>query len=454
MSAETLSEQLAGHCLALSCDQLAPDVVDAAKMHILDSIGCLLAGSRLDPGRRAYQLAVSASGKNAEAKLYGTELRASSLEAAQAMATAAHCGELDDIHGGAATCIGAIIVPALLVLAERYGGSGRRLIEAALAGYETMARVGLSIDASKLFARGWWPSTVCGAFGVASAGARFLDWPVEKTANALGVAALHAGGMLTGGQEGATARHLAFGAAARNGLLALLATEQGLSGPKRGFEDPRGFCFTLCAEPKFDSLQNFDRFHVLEVAFKPYPCARQLHAGVEALLRLIQRHTIGANDFRSIELAVPTQNAAMVNRPMTPTLRAATLGSGQYVMAVTALRGKIDLLSFEDEYLASDAVRQLMMQVTVTASVELDRHFPKFWAGRVVVALSDGRKFTEEIIAPKGEVENPMARLDIEEKFFGLAAPVLGESKTVATINEVSSLDSRASLAPLLGLLG
>ena len=142
------------------------------------------------------------------------------------MATAAHCGELDDIHGGAATCIGAMVVPALLAMAEKHGGSGRQFLEAAIAGYETIARIGLSIDAPKLFARGWWPSTVCGAFGVAAAGAKFLDWPVEKTVNALGIASLHAGGMLTGGNEGATARHLAFGRAAQNGMLALLATSR------------------------------------------------------------------------------------------------------------------------------------------------------------------------------------------------------------------------------------
>ena len=39
------------------------------------------------------------------------------------MATAAHCGEIDDIHGGAATCIGAMIVPALMRDGEKHGGS-------------------------------------------------------------------------------------------------------------------------------------------------------------------------------------------------------------------------------------------------------------------------------------------------------------------------------------------
>ncbi|MBM4299822.1 MAG: MmgE/PrpD family protein, partial [Deltaproteobacteria bacterium] len=405
------------------------------------------------PGRLAYQLAVAASGSNSGSTLLGTGLRASYLDAVQAMATAAHCGELDDIHGGAATCIGAMVVPALLAMSERYGGSGGRFLETAIVGYETIARVGLAIDAPKLFARGWWPSTICGAFGVAAAGAKFLNWPVDRTVNALGVASLLAGGMLTGGQEGATARHLAFGRAAQNGMLALLATEQGLTGPKRAFEDARGFCLTLCNEPRWDFLQSFDSCFLPEVAFKPYPCARQLHAGVEALLKLMTRHGIRVDLIREIELAVPTHNAAMVDRPATPTLRAANLVSGQYVMGVTALRGKIDLASFEKEYLQSAQVRQLMAKVKVSASAQLDRHFPKYWSGRVTVKLNNGQTHSEEIIAPKGDSDNPMTRLDVEEKFLSLAAPVVGDATARVVIKEVQSLDAQNSLMPLLAAL-
>jgi 2-methylcitrate dehydratase PrpD len=455
MPDESLSEQLAGYLAALRFDQIPAEVVDAAKLHILDSLGCVLAGSRLEPGKLSYNLAVAASGASADrgSTLFATNSRVSLLDAVQAMATAAHCGELDDIHGGAATCIGAMVIPALIALAEKYGGSGRRFLEAAIAGYETIARVGLSIDAPKLFARGWWPSTVCGAFGVAAAGAKFLDWPAERMANALGIASLHAGGMLTGGQEGATARHVAFGTAARNGMLALLATEQGLTGPKHAFEDPRGFCLTLCAEPRREFLQSFDGFFLPQVAFKPYPCARQLHAGVEALLKLIQRHGMTPASIQAIELFVPTQNAGMVNRPAISTLRAATLGSGQYVMAVTALRGKIDLASFDEEFLCNEEVSRLMAKVTVSGSAELDRHFPKYWSGRVTVRLSGGQSHSEKIIAPKGESENPLSAADVEKKFLGLAAPVIGDERVRAAIAAVHSLAAGESLASLLAVL-
>jgi 2-methylcitrate dehydratase PrpD len=415
----------------------------------------LLAGSRLEAGKLAYDLAVATSGAvaNSTSTLFGTVRQVSFLDAVQAMSVAAHCGEMDDIHSGAGTCVGAMVVPALIAMAEKYGGTGRRFLEAAVIGYETIIRVGLSIDAPKLFAHGWWPSTICGAFGVAAAGAKFFNWTADKTVNALGIAALHSGGMITGGNEGATARHLAFGHAAQNGIHSLLAAQQEFTGPKRAFEDPRGFCLTLCAEPKWEYLQSFDSFHLPEVAFKPYPCARQLHASVEALLKILRRTSLTPAAIEEIELFLPAQNAAMMNRPSITASHAATVGSGQYVMAVTAQRGKIDLVSFDEEYLASEKVRTLMTKVKVSASTDLDRHYPKYWPGRVVVRLIGGQTYSEEVIIPKGESGNPMTQSEVEEKFLSLAAPVLGDEKARTFIEGVESLDGRDSLAPLLAAL-
>jgi 2-methylcitrate dehydratase PrpD len=398
-------------------------------------------------------LAVVNSGANSTSTLIGSDGHASFLDVVQAMSVAAHCGEMDDIHGGAGTCIGGIVIPALIALADKHGGSGRKFIEAAVAGYETMIRVGLSIDAPKLFARGWWPSTICGAFGVAAAGAKFLNWTADKTVNALGIAALHSGGMLTGGNDGATARHLAFGHAAKNGIQSLAAAEQGFTGPKRAFEDPRGFCLTLCNEPKWENLQSFDAFHLPEVAYKPYPCARKLHAGVEALLKIIRQHSLLPGLISEIELFLPTQNAAMMNRPTITPTHAATVGSGQYVMAVTALRGKIDLQSFDEEFLCSEEVRRLMSKVIVSASADLDRHYPKYWSGRVTVRSNDGQSHSEEVIIPKGEDGNPMTAGEVEKKFLSLAAPALGDEKARSVIREVHMLEQHESLNSLFSAI-
>jgi len=453
MADETLSETLAEYVASLSFETVPADIIDSAKLHIIDSLGCLLAGSRLHAGKLAYELAVANNGANANSRLLGSQRRSSLLDAVEAMSVAAHCGEMDDIHGGAGTCIGGMVIPALIALAENHAGSGESFIAATVAGYETIIRVGLTIDAPKLFARGWWPSTICGAFGVATAGAKFLNWTARETANALGIAALHTGGLLTGGNEGATARHLAFGHAARNGIQSLLAAQQGFTGPKRAFEDARGFCPTLCGEPKWEHLRNFDGFHFPEVAFKPYPCARQLHAGVEALLKIVRQHSLQPETVADIELFLPAQNAAMMNRQSITPTHAATVGSGQYVMAVTMLRGKLDLVSFEEEFLHDNRVRELMNKVKVSTGADIERHYPKNWPGRVVVRLIDGAIHSEEVIIPKGESGNPMSAGEVEEKFMSLAAPVLGEKEALLVKKYVVSLEEPQSFEALISTL-
>src|SRR5712692_515336 len=122
MPDETLSERLAGHLVALQLEEVPDVVVQAAKLHILDSLGCLLAGSRLDAGKLAYDLAIATSGggSHSTATLFGSNSRVAYLDAVQAMAVAAHCGEMDDIHSGAGTCIGAMIVPALIAMAQKH----------------------------------------------------------------------------------------------------------------------------------------------------------------------------------------------------------------------------------------------------------------------------------------------------------------------------------------------
>jgi 2-methylcitrate dehydratase PrpD len=105
MAEPTLSDKLAAHHVALKLKHIPEPILESAKLHVLDSLGCLIAGSLLEPGKLAYALAVTTSGTGSHvtATLFGTTQRVCYLGAVQAMSVAAHCGEMDDIHGGAGT---------------------------------------------------------------------------------------------------------------------------------------------------------------------------------------------------------------------------------------------------------------------------------------------------------------------------------------------------------------
>ena len=115
---------------------------------------------------------------------------------------------------------------------------------------------------------------------------------------------------------------------------------------------------------------------------------------------------------------------------------------------VTALRGKIDLASLKVNF-DSVEVRELMNEIKISASADLDRHYPKYWSGRVAVRLLGGQSYSEEVIIPKGESGNPMTAERSRGEVFGRRLRrSLGDQKARSVIDEVSSLESRNSLRP------
>src|ERR1039458_9145348 len=68
--------------------------------------------------------------------------RTSPLFAAMVNAAASHFAEQDDVHNGSVFHPGTVVFPPALAIAQTLGSSGRDLLTAAVAGYETGIRVG------------------------------------------------------------------------------------------------------------------------------------------------------------------------------------------------------------------------------------------------------------------------------------------------------------------------
>ncbi|TMA77924.1 MAG: MmgE/PrpD family protein [Deltaproteobacteria bacterium] len=89
----TLSTYIAGERAA----QLPQAVLDKAKTHILDTIGAMLSGSQLKPGRLILEF-VKTQGGPADAIVVASDFRTSVIYAALANGTMAHADETDDAH--------------------------------------------------------------------------------------------------------------------------------------------------------------------------------------------------------------------------------------------------------------------------------------------------------------------------------------------------------------------
>lgn len=417
---------LAAFLASLDGAALPPAVREAARLHVLDTLAAGVAGRDSELARALAPLA----GQGVEgAALVGAAL--------------AHRHEIDDIFDTALLCIGGLVVPAALALGRARGATGAAVLAAVVAGYEAMGRLGLALGAARLLTRGWWPSAVCGAVGVAAAASRLLELPSAATASALGLAALHSGG-LAGGEDSLLGRNLLYGSAARAGLLAAQAAAAGITGPAAPLGAPRGLGAVYGVAP--DPAQLVDglgeRFIVTQTSLKPYAAARQLHAAVEAALELRRGLPLAA--IEQVLVEVPA-DAAFVDRPAGAALPAAPAGSAQWVLALALARGRLLPSDLAPEALAS--ARSLAQRVTVRVAAPGAR--PTLSAALTVRAA--GQTLQREVWVPKGGPDRPLTVEEVVDKARALVEPQLGP-ETARLINLALGLDTLPTVDALAAL--
>ena len=159
-------------------EDLPQTCIDRMKFAILDTLGCVVRGSRTEVGKTLVRYARKL-GAQPEATILTTDVRTSSPYASFVNGTMGHEFDYDD---GVSTALGVhagiTIVPAALAIGEREAVSGKELLTAVVAGYEIACRVGRAIERVSRV------STLTGAFGATAVGARLLKLDSERTANA------------------------------------------------------------------------------------------------------------------------------------------------------------------------------------------------------------------------------------------------------------------------------
>src|SRR5690606_32365596 len=156
----------------LSFDQLSPRAVEMAKLCIIDWFGVAIGGSD-DPLVNILVDEANQRGAIGESTLPGRRERLNVVDAALVNGTMAHALDYDD---GNASMLGhptAPIAGALLPVAESLGASGREVIAAFAAGYDTAARTGL-LAGQPHYSQGFHPTGTVGAIGAAMACSRLM----------------------------------------------------------------------------------------------------------------------------------------------------------------------------------------------------------------------------------------------------------------------------------------
>src|SRR5713101_4661973 len=179
-----LTHALAERASAVDYEALPETVRELARQCVLDYYGVALAGAD-DPLAAILLDELAEAGGTAQAGVIGHQARLPVLSAALVNGAIGHALDYDDVNLAMPGHPSVAILPGLLALAEQRRSSGRDVIAAFVAGYETACRVGMAMRPGH-YNLGFHATGTVGAFGAAAACARLLGLDAGATAQALG----------------------------------------------------------------------------------------------------------------------------------------------------------------------------------------------------------------------------------------------------------------------------
>ena len=447
---------LAQFISGLKYEQVPTEVRERLKLLILDSLGCALYGADLEWCRILRR---TVADKDDSCAVWGTKERMSAPHAALVNGTQVQSFELDDVHRAGVLHVGAVVLPALLAIAEmKRSLTGREFLAAAAAGYETGPRVGLCMGPEHI-GQGWHSGATVGVFAAGAAAARGLKLSVEKTVHALGIAGTQSAGLMAA-QYGAMVKRMHAGRSAQSGLYGGLLAEQGFTGIENVFEaEYGGFATTFSRSQDRFKLAELTAglgttWQTMGVALKFYACVGSNHTTLDALRALKDEHKFRADDVERIVVHGSQVTADHVGWKYEPSGMTAAQLNLPFCAATLLIEGDCFVDQFkpgaerDPKRMALAERVEIIADPQITALGAKHRH-----RVRVEVALKGGRKLQREEEAPRGSEQKFASAADVVSKFEKLAARALPAKRIGELRDAVLKLEELGDAAKLAALL-
>lgn len=450
----TATSQLGRYLSGLRYEDLPSDVVEKAKICLLDAIGTALEGYELEPVSIAFDVAEEvASGGGVT--LWGRGSSVSVLPAAFANCVAIHALLHDDTLMNSWSHPAGPVIAAAIAVGEAWGIDGRRTLLGIVSGYEVMGRLGGSgVIAFEGIRRGFRANSTYGVFGATAAAASILGLDATQYANALACAASFANGLIEPLHAGSMEWRHETGVAAQNGVQAALLARRGLRAAATALEGKFGFwrAFGGASEPPTSATANLGKaFEIMSTFHKPYPTASEYtwNSAMYVTHQLVLNNKI---DYREIERAEVTVMSKMLTYPGLSYAGPfenidQAIASKPFAIAAILRNASFTSHVYQSQ-LRSPEIEALARRVQVTGSDE----WVDEWRCLVNIVLKDGRCLSgDERMVDRG-IFYPN-REQITKKFRTMVTETDFGSRSDKIASHVFSLDSMDHVGALTQVL-
>jgi 2-methylcitrate dehydratase PrpD len=451
------AETLAEFTSRLDVDAIPAEVVEAAKLHLLDALGCGLAAHALGVAVEGRQAMQELRGEP-QATVIGLDGALPAPNAAFANAMLCHGLDFDDTHSDSVSHVSTVTGPAALAAAEAAGATGREALAAMVAGNEVITRLGMAASGA-FHTRGFHPTAICGVFGAAASASRIAGLDGARTASALGIAGSMASGLFAYLEDGTPTKPIHPAWAAHGGLLAARLSALGAEGPTSVVEGKFGLyhAFVGAAEGEVDvdaQLADLgERWETLRIAYKPYPACHFMHGSLGATSEAAA--SLSADDVEEVVVTVPAAGVSLVLEPAEVKVAPRTEYEGkfslQYSTAAMIVHGRVGISTYSDEALSDPRVLELAQRVRYETE-DYDT-YPAAFPGGVRIRTRDGRLHEADHPHQLGAPDNPMTTDDVRAKFRENARLALSDDASEVLEQGILDLERHEDVRSVLALL-
>ncbi len=460
----TIAEQLADYVTRMKLVDLPPQVVEKTKQCILDTLGCMMAGSR-DPVVELVINHVQRHNAPGPCTIWGRPGLVAPEQAGFANGASAWVLELADGHRPSDNHLGSVVVPTALAMAQATGASGEELIMAVVLAYDVMGRVGEAV----LLPRQDQPfhhTGTTGVFGSAAAAGRLLGMNSYQIANTLGVAGDGASGLKA--YDNSIDKHgnevavLHVGRAVQTGITAAYLVLEGFEGPLEILGGRRGFCraFAGVPRPELICLDLGQRFAVVESGFKVHASTGGRFTSIDAALWLRREYNLDPDAIEQIRVIQPRWALDLHGDKSYPKSSSASRRNNAYVVAAALVDGELTHHQHRPEKLADPRIVALVDRMEFASDPEVEEIYdafkdnPQFFVPCAVEIKYKGRTYRRLEQTPLGyNPERPLSRDQVVAKFNSLVREVISDKQADQLVDWAFRLDRNASIGELAEIL-
>jgi 2-methylcitrate dehydratase PrpD len=432
-------------CLGLTYDDVPSGVVEYVKKLGLDFVGTAAYGTLADSSKTMLEY-IQGLDVPGDCTVIGTPQSFLHQYAALANGTFVKPNELDDVENSSSLHPGAPVWPVILAVGEKYHLDGKKLITAAVLGYETIIRLGKAINYAEHYKRGFHPSSTCGHFAATVAASKLLNLSRQQMIDALGITGSQTSGSFRYIVAGSWTKAFHSGWAAHSGILAAHLAQKGFDAPTDILEGQYGFLesYSENTHPELILKDLGKVYETRRTGIKIHTACRHEHPGLDAVLAIVRENDLKPEDIQRVNISMIGNAFRLVVEPekdkRAPRNVVEAMHSMYFGAAMAIIKRRAFIEEHTEDWLQSSQVQDLISKIYCHHDPELDNLLPEKFPARAVIQTVDGRTFETTYEIPHGDGMNPLSLDELRGKYQPLASSIYSQERVQEIENRIMNL--------------